>query len=65
MVAAKDYHQEQSTVLKYSCNEGYSWKDFTFSSVRKLHCIAIQGFCNLELDYGIKVSAAKNLLNCG
>ena len=46
MVAAKDYHQEQSTVLKYSCNEGYSWRDFTFSSVRRLHCItyeAIQG----------------------
>ena len=51
MVAAKDYHQEQSMVLKYSCNEGYSWSDFTFSSVRRLHCITIQGFCNLELDY--------------
>ncbi|CAI8046683.1 VPS10 domain-containing receptor SorCS1, partial [Geodia barretti] len=32
MVAAKDYHQEPSMVLKYSCNEGYSWRDFTFSS---------------------------------
>ena len=34
MVAAKDYHQEQSMVLKYSCDEGYSWKDFTFIDVR-------------------------------
>ena len=33
MVAAKDYHQEPSTVLKYSCNEGYNWTDFTFIGV--------------------------------
>ena len=33
MVAAKDYHQEPSTVLKYSCNEGYNWTDFTFIDV--------------------------------
>ena len=33
MVAAKDYHQEQSTVLKYSCNEGKTWSDFQFISV--------------------------------
>ena len=33
MVAAKDYHQEPSTVLKYSCNEGYNWSDFTFIGV--------------------------------
>ena len=33
MVAAKDYHQEPSTVLKYSCNEGYNWSDFTFIDV--------------------------------
>ena len=33
MVAAKDYHQEQSTVLKYSCDEGYSWMNFTFIDV--------------------------------
>ena len=34
MVAAKDYHQEPSMVLKYSCDEGYSWSDFTFIDVR-------------------------------
>ena len=33
LVAAKDYHQEPSTVLKYSCNEGYNWTDFTFIDV--------------------------------
>ena len=47
MVAAKDYHEEQSMVLKYSCDEGYSWKDFMFidvSPTRELnytHCIYI------------------------
>ena len=34
MVVAKDYHQEPSMVLKYSCDEGYSWSDFTFIDVR-------------------------------
>ena len=33
LVAAMDYHQEPSTVLKYSCNEGYNWSDFTFIDV--------------------------------
>ena len=33
MVAAKDYHQEQSRVLKYSCNEGQDWFDFEFIAV--------------------------------
>ena len=33
MVAAKDYHQDQSSVLKYSCDEGYSWNDFQFIDV--------------------------------
>ena len=33
MVAAKDYHQESSMVLKYSCNEGYSWNNFQFINV--------------------------------
>jgi hypothetical protein len=33
LVAAKDYHQtDQSSVLWYSCNEGYSWNTFHFSS---------------------------------
>ncbi|CAI7997763.1 VPS10 domain-containing receptor SorCS2 [Geodia barretti] len=33
LVAAKDYHQtNQSSVLQYSCNEGYSWNTFHFSS---------------------------------
>ena len=36
MVAARDYHQQRSTVLMYSCNEGYSWSSFTFSSVSYL-----------------------------
>ncbi|CAI7997767.1 Sortilin-related receptor (Fragment) [Geodia barretti] len=32
LVAAKDYHQtDQSSVLQYSCNEGYSWNTFHFS----------------------------------
>ena len=33
MVAAKDYHQEESRVLKYSCNEGQDWFDFEFIAV--------------------------------
>ena len=33
LVAAMDYHQEPSTVLKYSCDEGYNWTDFTFIGV--------------------------------
>lgn len=34
MVAAKDYHdREESTVLKYSCDEGYTWYNFTFINV--------------------------------
>lgn len=32
IVAAKDYYQgSRSSVLKYSCDEGASWKSFTFS----------------------------------
>jgi hypothetical protein len=34
LVAARDYHQEQSRELMYSCNEGYSWLSFEFSTVR-------------------------------
>ena len=33
IVAAKDYHQEQSTELMYSCDEGYNWRNFTFIDV--------------------------------
>ena len=33
MVAARDYHQSQSTDLMYTCDEGYSWREFTFSQV--------------------------------
>ena len=37
MVAAKDYHDnEESTVLKYSCDEGYTWYNFTFIDVSHL-----------------------------
>lgn len=31
MVAARDYHQNPSTDLMYTCNEGQSWASFTFS----------------------------------
>ena len=32
IVAAKDYHQnDSSAVVKYSCDEGASWKNFSFS----------------------------------
>ena len=34
MVAARDYHEEESMDLKYSCDEGYSWTDFQFINVR-------------------------------
>ena len=34
MVAARDYHQESSTELKYSCDEGYSWDSFSFTQVK-------------------------------
>ena len=34
MVAANDYHEEESMELKYSCDEGYSWTDFQFINVR-------------------------------
>ena len=34
LVAAKDYHQrDRSSVLKYSCDEGFTWNEFHFSSV--------------------------------
>ena len=33
MVAARDYHEVESMVLKYSCDEGYSWYNFTFINV--------------------------------
>ena len=40
LVAAKDFHQtEESTVLRYSCNEGYSWNNFEFSSVSP--CVSV------------------------
>ena len=35
MVAVRDYHQtEKSTELMYSCDEGYSWTAFNFTTVR-------------------------------
>ena len=36
LVAADDYHQEPSNVLKYSCNEGLSWNNFTYSPTQKM-----------------------------
>ena len=33
MVAARDYHQDSSNELMYSCDEGYSWQNFTFTDV--------------------------------
>ena len=34
MVAARDYHHdEESTELMYTCNEGYSWQSFNFTDV--------------------------------
>ena len=32
LVAAKDYHQTPSTELRYSCDEGLTWRTFTFST---------------------------------
>ena len=32
LVAADDYHKLPSKVLKYSCDEGLSWNDFTYTS---------------------------------
>ena len=35
LVAAQDYHafiDSPSSVLSYSCNEGTTWTDFTFSN---------------------------------
>ena len=39
MVAARDYHQEESMELKYSCDEGYTWTDFQFINVRINACV--------------------------
>ena len=33
LVAARDYHQDPSTELRYSCSEGMSWNSFNFSRV--------------------------------
>ena len=30
LVAARDYHQDQSNALMYSCDEGGSWSSYTF-----------------------------------
>ena len=33
-MAAKDYHQsDRSSVLKYSCDEGSTWRQFNYSNV--------------------------------
>lgn len=37
IVAVNDYHQVQSTTLKYSCNEGLTWSNFEFTNVKFLH----------------------------
>ena len=40
IVAARDYHQEVSTGLMYSCNEGFTWTAFQFSSVSEdMNCM--------------------------
>ena len=31
LVAADDYHKRPSQVLKYSCDEGISWRNFTYT----------------------------------
>ena len=31
LVAADDYHKEPSRRLKYSCNEGISWDEYTYT----------------------------------
>ena len=33
LVAADDYHKDSSTVIKYSCNEGISWRNYTYTNV--------------------------------
>lgn len=46
MVAAKDYHDHvESTVLKYSCNEGYNWYNFTFINVSHFSTLMSSTFC--------------------
>ena len=30
LVAADDYHQEASRVLKYSCDEGFNWNSYSY-----------------------------------
>ena len=32
LVAAKDYHPPPSTQLRYSCDEGLSWRSFDFTT---------------------------------
>ena len=32
LVAADDYHKDPSMVLKYSCDEGISWTDYTYTN---------------------------------
>lgn len=32
IVAAKDYHQNASTTIMYTCNEGQTWSGFGFGS---------------------------------
>ena len=31
-MAADDYHKDPSMVLKYSCDEGISWNDYTYTN---------------------------------
>ena len=33
IVAVRDYHQDMSTELMYTCDEGYNWQTFTFIDV--------------------------------
>ena len=56
MVAARDYHQQQSTELKYSCNEGYSWSSFTFSPVSYLTINRSSDSRVLKLQFGCLVA---------
>ena len=37
MVTMRDYHQDMSTELMYTCDEGYSWQTFTFIDVCVCH----------------------------
>ena len=32
LVAARDYHNTPSRILRYSCDEGLNWTDFQFSA---------------------------------